>query len=329
LSIRRLVTLALSISGFLAASSSPLAAMIPAAHAGDDRKASAELGGTYAIEGTFANGNAFTGTLEMKKWKTVELRKGPSFTMYDLAFKYSTDWEGVGVGVLLDGRFYFSLAHQGKFFTVLVFRPVVLTDEMAAFKAEFIAKERERSVRWKQGKDKDRSFYFVKGDPWWTDIWRDSHYALFFQHNGRWGTEGIGAEGLEDQTPALGAGHWSWLDHYYDDKGKDTSAIMENDGQLVSEALENGAYKITRRVYTGSRKGEPVYSEPWAGVGLMPDANTLVVDLGGDGTDGVGYYDIVGKTFEGKLCDVTDPAPYTQKLTVPDGVIERNPDLFH
>jgi len=326
--IRRLVTFP-SLLASMSALGWALAAPVPIARADDDRRASSELSGTYAIEGTFANGNAYTGTLEMEKAKTVQLRgKGPSFTVYDLKFKYSTDWEGVGTGVLIDGRFYFSIAHQGKKFTVLVFRPVSLSDEAATLKHELDAKQDERSARWREGKDKNKSSYFVKGDPWWTDIWRDSHYALFFAHDGDWGTEGIGAEGLENQTPALGAGRWSWLDHRYDDKGKDVSAVLGNDGDLVSEALENGAFKITRRVYQGYKKGHAIYSEPWDGVGLMPDATTFVVDLGGDGTDGVGYYDIVGKTFDGKVCDVTDPAPYVQKLTVPDGVLARNPGLF-
>jgi hypothetical protein len=223
--------------------------------------------------------------------------------MYKLKFEYSTDWSGIGVGVLMGKRFYFALADAGQKFTVAVFR-----------KSGYATKTRSAAV--------------AASNPWYADVLGCPSFAFFFRGKGDWGIECLGAKGLPSETPGLGAGHWSWVDHFYDDAGKEIPVTLGSRGDLVSEALPNGALKVTRRIWKDA-KGDTIHGEPWACVGLMADPETMVVEYGGNGSDGVGYYDIVGRTLEGKLADAENPAPYVHKLTVPDAIAGRNRTLFH
>jgi hypothetical protein len=305
-----------------------LGAVATPALAGDEDAANpdlADLTGTYTVDGTFTDGGKYTGMVEMKKKKTVELRKGRKYTMWDLKFANSNGWTGVGIGALVDGRFYYAMANEGKYFTVTIFRPVVLGDDIASLKRELQMKRIDSKLGEMKGKD--AQYWEVKGDPWWTDVWTCAHYGLYFRYQGDWGVEGLGPEHLEQKDP-LGAGRWSWVAHFYNDKGKDASSITGNTGDLVAEALDGGAWKITRRVWKDKRKGVDVYDEPMVGVGLMPDATTLVTVHAGNGSEAVGYWGIKGNILDGPVVDTANGLVYHAKLTAPESAVKKNPGLF-
>ncbi|MEK7316878.1 MAG: hypothetical protein AAB011_11895 [Candidatus Eisenbacteria bacterium] len=298
--------------------------------AAEDDEDPPDLSGIYEVSGAFPNGDEYTGTVEIKKRKIVELRKGPRFTFCDVKFHYSTGWDGVGVGAVVDGRFYFALAHQGKNFSVVICRPVELSPELISLRTELDQKKGELSAAYAKGKQKDYK-YVIKGDPWYQDVWRSRKYAMHFRMDGDWGTETLrppNVDGHEStENPPLGAGEW-WFDiNHYSDKGKDETAVFGNYGKMMVEVpAEDGGIKITRAMYD-IRNHKLL--KPWNCAGMMPDAQTLVLVTAGDGSEGVGYYEFVGKEMKGKICDVNGVHPYLQTMAVPDEVISRNPALFH
>lgn len=302
----------------------------PVAAKDKDEKPPADISGTYNMSGTFVNGTEYTGTVEIKKRKVVQLRKGPSFTFCDLKFHYSTGWEGIGVGAIVDGRFYFAIAHEGKLFSVIVYRPVRLSDDLMALKAELDRKQKDLEAHWAAGEKKNQNDYFIKGDPWYTDVWRYNKYAMHFCVDGDWGTETLRpplVDGHESyENPPLGQGEWWFSIRHYSDKGKDESAVFGNFGQLIVEAPgEGGGIKVTRTMYDERNHH---LKNPWACAGLMPDPETLAIVSIGDGSEGVGYYNFEGNTLKGRICEVDGYQPYEQTLTAPAEVISRNPELF-
>jgi hypothetical protein len=289
-----------------------------------DKEEPADLSGTYAMSGKLVHGEDYTGTVEIKKRKVVQMRgngEQPQFTFCDLKFHYSTGWEGIGVGALVDNHFIFALAGDGKMFTVALCRDLTLPDDLKALKRELKAKQfnQKKNERW-----------FIKGDPWFQDVWSYPKYSIFFRADGDWGTEGIRlplVNGREtDEEKPLGPGEWWWDQNHYSDKGKDESSVADNNGQMiVEEPNESGGLKITRRVDENFRK----LGEPWDCVGMMLAPGVLLVGMGGNNSSGVGYYEIEGKTLKGKICDVDTVIPYEQTLAVPDAVASRNAELFH
>jgi hypothetical protein len=309
-------------------------AMLAPPSAADEEPAPADLSGTYEIAGTFTNGNAYTGTVEIKKRKNVQLRKGPKYGFCDLKFKYSSGWEGIGVGALVDGRFYFALTgnKKSKFCSVTLVRPTVLSPELTALLAELRSKNTQLEDKWHHGKAENQNYYTIKGDPWYTDVWTYPKYSMWFRLDGDWGTEGVrpplvnGVESTEEK--ALGEGEWWWFQSHYDDKGKDNSAVFGNYGRMMIDApAEGGAIKITRNLWDSDHR--KLDEDDWNCVGLMVAPETLVMMAGGDDSSGVGYYEFAGKTLKGKICDVgDDESPYDQTLTAPDDVVARNAALF-
>ena len=113
----------------------------PRAARADDEAAPPNLSGTYEFSGLLADSTTCSGTIEMKTQMSVRLRKGPKFNSYRLKIKFNGGWEGVGVGTFIDGRFYFAMAPEAKYLAVAVFRPVVLSSDMAALKQKLWEKE--------------------------------------------------------------------------------------------------------------------------------------------------------------------------------------------
>src|SRR5438552_16495955 len=83
--------------GILACFSIFAIAMSPTRTRCDDSVLAPYLVGTYPITGTFGDGKSYTGTIEIKKRKTVSMRKGPSYDLWALHFHYSTGWDVVGM----------------------------------------------------------------------------------------------------------------------------------------------------------------------------------------------------------------------------------------
>ncbi|HZI89765.1 MAG TPA: hypothetical protein VFD83_04860, partial [Candidatus Polarisedimenticolia bacterium] len=237
-------------------------------------------------------------------------------------FHYSSGWEGIGVGAMVDGRFVFALAHQGKMFTVAVCRDLQLPAELRALKAELQSK-REHA--------KENQHWFIKGEPWYQDVWMYPKYSIFFRNDGDWGTEGIRlplVDGREQPDQPFAPGEWWWFQRHYNDKGKDETAVFGNHGNMVIEAAgEDGGVKITRNVWDSHH--QKFENDPWVCAGMWLEPGVLLLGMGGDESSGVGYYEIDGKTLKGKICDVDGLHPYAQTVTVPDDVASRNTGLFH
>ena len=159
----------------------------------DDQAPGPDLTGTYPITGTFANGKEYSGTVEIKKRKSVSLRKGPGYDLWALKFHYSTDWDGVGMGLWIDNRLCFIIAHEGKAAMVSVYRPLKLSEDLQEL-------QRKYAEAWrKSGK---HEYVSLKGDPWYGDIWDGRFYGIFAVLNGDWGAsdlwyaqKGLGALG--------------------------------------------------------------------------------------------------------------------------------------
>jgi len=61
----------------------------------------------------------------------------------------------------------------------------------------------------------------------------------------------------------------------------------------------------------------------------MPDAHTLEVVTGGNDSEGVGWFEVAGRTLAGHICDQGNATSYPLRATVPDDVVAANPQLFH
>jgi len=149
---------------------------------------------------------------------------------------------------------------------------------------------------------------------------------MFFVLDGSWGaTEFFPHDNDTARLGKLGPGAWGGHEHFYGDKGKDQSVLSTGSFWFTCEKQDGDAYKIMRQPTDGgSDKGEK-----WQGIALMPDDGTLEVVTGGNDSQGVGYYEIVGKTLEGRICDQGNGNSYKQTARVPDGVVAKNPQLFH
>ncbi|MEK7314675.1 MAG: hypothetical protein AAB011_00710 [Candidatus Eisenbacteria bacterium] len=288
------------------------------ARAGDDVPDAPDLSGTYAITGTFVDSTNYTGTLELKKKLSVKWRKGPKYNSYDAAMKYSTGWEAKGVATFIDGRLYVATAEDKKYLGLSVKRPVVLSSETLTLRREYVAAQQ------KNRKSRSKKLISVKGDPWWTDIWHHGHYGVMFRADGFWAIETVGRIDDGRDCPPLGAGKWTYHRMYYEDNGKPNHLDYKTGDFVVESAGE--AWRASYLYWDSDKRR---VGEPNVGAALMPDATTLVDVVNGSGTAAVAFFDIQGRNFVGRICETKDLVLYTQSLAIPDGVVAKNPELFH
>ncbi|HKQ57264.1 MAG TPA: hypothetical protein VJY35_05300 [Candidatus Eisenbacteria bacterium] len=287
--------------------------LVPTRTIADDEAAPPDLSGTYE----FSDSTGVTGTLELKKRLSVRLRKGPKYFSYDVKLHWNVEnWDGTGVATFMDNRLYLAWASGIKNLGVSVHHPVVLSNDLLALRNDYLAKKRQAHEANVKSDFKNYQRAEVKGDPWYTDVWSGSYYAVVFKADGYWGVETL-SNGDKGETPVLGPGKWSFARTYLTDDGNYYNA---NGGDLSIEPVED--FLMASRTYPKDK------GVPHGEAALMPDANTLVSVFNGDGTESVGYCEIVGKKLEGKFAQTNPRLHYPQTLKVPDKVLDRNPGLF-
>jgi hypothetical protein len=289
-----------------------------AAHAGDDPPDPPDLSGSYAVAGTLADGTEYTGTMELKKKTSVKWRKGgPRYNSYGVKANYSINWKGEGVATFIDGRLYVAVAKDSKYLGLSVKRPVVLPPELRDLQRQYLAAQRKnRETGFKK-------VVSIKGDPWWTDIWFHGHYGVVFRADGAWGVETVGRLDDGRECPPLGEGRWTCVRHYYEDNGKQ-NVLDYKSGEFQLEKVGD-AWRASYAYWLPDKNR---HDEPLHCAAFMPDANTVVNVLNGDGSDAIAYYNIEGRKFVGRSCETNGLPIATETVTVPDDVAAKNPELF-